>query len=130
MGISVPTTNLKKYTYIKVDQTIATVFASAYAHYLFLQDVDFSEIDEIGIHFEHRSNAANVTSMLSLEINRVTSIWDNSITNGLDNGWEFVDVSSYKGVRELGLLWDITGAGLPASCQINYLSVWGKKGLV
>jgi len=130
MGISVPTTNLKKYNYINLADTLAITFAVPFAHYLFLQDVNLSEIDELLVYITHRSFAANVTSEVSVELDRVTSLANDNITNSISQWFEFINVTGYTGVHELGLLWDISGAGLPGQCSISYAYVWGKKGLV
>jgi len=129
MGISVPTTNLKKYDYIYLDYTLGDNFAAAYVHYLFLQNVDFSDIDELWVMVDHVAPGAT-NSNITLDIDRTTVLWDDDSTGGArSHVWDTIDVSSYSGVRELGLLWDITGA-FPAAVNIYFLKVWGKKATV
>lgn len=126
MGHSIPSTNLKKYEYINLTPNPVLEVDAIHVHYLFLRDVELSEIDEIVLLIYHGAEALT-TSDMAIDLNRSTILAQDIRTNEYYRWFTTIDVSARHGVHELGLIWDITGTNF---AKLYDCTVWGKKGLV
>ena len=135
MGISVPTTNLKKWTFANGLRWEHSCTGD-YVHYLWRTTQDLTDMDEIVFTWQAYSQPGHdVDVWLDLVLYPSTVLHSGTKANGTvssaitESG--IVDISSYTGIQDIGIIYnEEDNGGAPAFTETRYIYVWAKKGLI
>ena len=127
MGISVPSINLKKWSFLNLASNTEVAVTINLDKYLWLTSQDLTEMDELVFAYSIHS-FINIEAALYLVLNRSTTLWTSGfVENAESKGTEFIDVSTRNGAYLLGLRLVVHDlGGMPNDINMDKLQLWGK----